>query len=314
MESAPKPSKQRDPQKIIMAILVAAIILSVAAVGYVLYERSLVSESQELRAIASGDTVTMNYIGRLADGRVFDTSLLEVAYDDVIYPKSLTFTRRSNDSYESFLMTAGLYGPGGTIKGFALGVLGMYPGQVKTVTVEAEDGYAIDPDRLMTVDLNQVIPATETMSEASFRGYFAIEPIPMRVVPHYLWEWNVRVISVSGGYVTVRHEPVVGQVVTPFGDPESGTDPAGWYVRVEAHDPLANGGEGTVTVRHLITSSDVYNVKGTDADGNTFVLWDFDEANETFQVHKSDATTGYNAEISGRDLFFEITILTVLPA
>lgn len=314
MESASKPSKQRDPQKTVMAILVAAIILSVGAVGYVLYDRSRVSEQQELTAIASGDTVTMNYIGRLADGRVFDTSLVDVAWDDVIYPKSLTFTRRSNDSYGSFVMTAGLYGPGGTIKGFALGVLGMYPGQVKTITVAADEGYAINLDQLMTIDLDQVIPATETMSEASFRGYFAIEPIPMRVLPHFLWEWNVRVISLSEGVVTIRHEPVVGEVVTPFGDPESSTNPTGWHVRVEAYDPLANGGEGTVTARHLITSSDVYDVKGTDADGETFVLWNLDEANETFQVHFSDGETGYNAEVSGRDLFFEITILAVLPA
>ncbi len=314
METAPKPSKHRDPQSIIMAVLVAMIVLSAGVVVYVLYERSRVVEVAEATAIVSGDTVTMDYIGRLADGRVFDTSLLDAAWDDLVYPKSLTFTRRSNDSYGPFVMTAGNYGPGGTIKGFALGVLGMYPEQVKIVKVAADEGYAINESRLITYDLHQVIPATETMSESEFRGYFAIEPIPLRVLPHYLWEWNVRVISVVDGIVTFRSEPTVGQIVTPFGDPDTSVNPSGWHVKVEALDPFAQGGLGTITVHHLMSPSDVLNVKGTDADGETFILWDFDETNQTFQVHLSDARTGYNAEVSGTDLYFEITILAVIPS
>jgi FKBP-type peptidyl-prolyl cis-trans isomerase 2 len=314
METAPKPSKPRDPHRIIMAVLVAMIVLSAGVVVYVLYERSHVIKTAEATAIASGDTVTMEYIGRLADGRVFDTSLVEVAWDDLVYPKSLSFTRRSNDSYGSFVMTAGNYGPGGTIKGFALGVLGMYPDQVKTITVTADEGYAVNESRLITYDLHQVLPATETMSESEFRGYFAIEPIPLRVLPHYLWEWNIRVISVADGMVTFRHEPTVGQLVTPFGNPDTSIDPSGWHVQVEAFDPLAQGGLGTVTVHHMISPSDALNVKGTDADGDTFILWDFDETNQTFQIHVSDVTTGYNAEVSGRDLFFEVTVIAVIPS
>ncbi len=314
METAPKPSKPRDPHRIIMAVLVAMIVLSAGVVVYVLYEHSRVTETAEATAIASGDTVTMEYIGRLADGRVFDTSLLDVAWDDLVYPKSLSFTRRSNDSYGSFVMTAGNYGPGGTIKGFALGVLGMYPDQVKTITVTADEGYAVNESRLITYDLHQVLPATETMSESEFRGYFAIEPIPLRVLSHYLWEWNIRVISVADGVVTFRHEPTVGQVVTPFGNPDTSINPSGWHVQVEALDPVAQGGLGTVTVHHMISPSDALYVKGTDADGDTFILWDFDETNQTFQIHVSDATTGYNAEVSGRDLFFEITIIAVIPS
>lgn len=314
METSPKPAEPRDPQKIIMAVLVAAIVLSFGAIGYVLYERSRASEETELTAIASGDSVTMNYIGRLADGRVFDTSMVDVAWDDVGYPKSLTFSKRSNDSYSPFVMTAGLYGPGGTIKGFALGVLGMYPGQVKTIAVSPDEGYAIDPEKLHTFDLRQVVPATETLLESEFFDYFSVEPIPLRVLTHYYWDWDVRVISVADGLVTFKYEPVVGQVVAPFGNPDSTTDPVGWYVRVEAYDPYANDGMGTVTVQHLISASDVLNKKGTDLAGETFILWSMDVANQTFQIHMSDSATGYNAEVSGRELFFEITIISARSA
>jgi len=314
METAPKPSKQRDPHMIIMAILIAMIVLSAGVVVYVLYERSRVTEVAEATAIVSGDTVTMEYIGRLADGRVFDTSLLDVAWDDLNYPKSLTFNRRANESYGSFVMTAGNYGPGGTIKGFALGVLGMYPDQVKTIKVAADEGYAVNESRLITYDLHQVISATETMSESEFRTYFAIEPIALSVLPHYLWEWNVRVLSFADGMVTFKHEPTVGQIVTPFGNPDTSINPSGWHVQVESFDPSAQGGLGTVTVHHLISPSDALNVKGTDADGETFILWAFDDANQTFQIHLSDSATGYNAEVSGRDLFFEVTIIDVIPS
>lgn len=314
MEPAPKQDDKADPQRILMAVLVAAIVLSVGVIGYVLYERSQVQGAEELTAVVSGDSVTMHYIGRFADGRVFDTSQVDVAWDDVLYPKSLTFTLRDNLSYAPFTMTAGLYGPGGTIKGFALGVLGMYPGQSKTIEVPVGEGYELDPEKLVTSYVLQEIPATEVMSESKFRGYFSIEPIPMRVLPHYLWGWNVRVLSVSDGMVIFKHEPVVGEVQMPYGNPESSSDPSGWFVRVEAFDPSANGGEGLVTARHLISSSDVLYRKGVDADGNAFILWDFDDTNQTFQIHLSDDTTGYNAEVSGRELFFDVTILAVQPA
>jgi len=314
MEPAPKKDRKVDPQRALMAVLVAAIVLSVGVIGYVLYERGQAQEAEDLTAIASGDSVTMHYIGKFADGRVFDTSKLDVAWDDVYYPKSLTFTRRSNESYAPFTMTAGMYGPGGTIKGFALGVLGMYPGQSKTIEVSVDEGYTLDPNRLVTYDVCQEIPATEQITEGQFRGYFSTEPIPLRVVPHYLWGWNVRIITVSDGMVTFKHEPIVGQMVTPFGSPDSSSNPSGWYVQVEAFDPAANGGEGLVTARHLITHSDVLYRKGVNPDGNTFILWAFDDANQTFQIHVSDDTTGYNAEVSGRQLFFDVTILLVRSA
>lgn len=314
METQPEPAKHRDLGKTVLTILVALIVLSAGMVVYVLYERSRVVEAAEATAIVSGDTVTMDYIGRLADGRVFDTSIVGVAWDNILYPKSLTFAKRDNDSYGPFVMTAGNYGPGGTIKGFALGVLGMYPGQVKTIYVSTDEGYAIDPSKLFTFDKHQAISATETMSESDFRAYFSIEPIPLRVLPHYLWTWNVRVISVVDGVVTFKHEPTVGQVVMPFGNPDSSTSPSGWYVSVESFDPLADGGLGRIVVDHLISSSDVLFVKGVNPEGDTFILWDFDDANQTFQIHMSDPMTGYNAEVSGRPLFFEVTIIAVTPA
>jgi hypothetical protein len=37
----------------------------------------------------------------------------------------------------------------------------------------------------------------------------------------------------------------------------------------------------------------------------------YDSENETFEIHLSDPSIGYNGEISGRALYFEVTIISI---
>jgi len=305
----------RDPARVLFVLIVAAVVLSVGVVAYIVYDNTLGHSTSTSDPVEIGDLVTLNYIGTFSDGRVFDTSLLHIAADDVLYPKSLTFTQRDNDSYTPFDMTAGKYGvEGGTIKGFALGVLGLRIGDTHKIEVLPEDGYAVDPTMIETVDLVQHVNATETMSESSFKNLFNIEPVVMDRLPHYIWKWDVLVVEVSSGVVTFKSIPDVDQVVYPFGDPSDGEDPQGWVCTVESVDPLANGGVGEIVVRHQITEEDVYMIKGVLYSGQAFILSGVDEANGTFEVHKSNPEIGYNGEISGRTLYFEVTILNIRPS
>lgn len=313
MESSSQAKEPRDPLNIIMVILAAVIVVSVSLIGYVIYDNSLGS-SDDSEPIVDGDTVTLNYIGRYDNGWVFDTSLLNVAQDDALYPKSLTFALRDNESYVTFDMVAGLYGEsGGTIEGFATGVLGLKAGDHRVIEIAPDEGYAIDEAKLANISIVDTIPATETMSESDFSSLFGTAAVEMAVVSHYLWDWDVMVTSIVSGMVTFKSIPDVGQIVYPYGDPTA-DDPAGWAVAVDAYDWDADGGQGEITIRNMLTESDVYEVKGTSYDGTEFILWAFDEANNTFQIHRSDSNTGYNAEISGRTLFFEIWVVAVTPA
>jgi FKBP-type peptidyl-prolyl cis-trans isomerase 2 len=312
MASEPEPKKPRDRTRMLLVLVVAAIVVSVGAIGYATYLSGRTGGGTQ-RAIINGDTVTLNYIGMLPDGRVFDTSILSVAKDDANYTKSLTFTLRSDDSYKAFSMTAGDYGLSGTIKGFALGVLGMHVGDQKLIEVPPEDGYPLLPERLTTFNLTDYLPITQVMTEDQFRSIFGVEPISMDIVTHPLWQWNVLVTEVSGGFVTIKSEPSVGESVYPYGNPNSVTNPGGWEIKVVGYDPTADGGIGRITIRNMVTADDVYNVKGTDSSGNALIIWSFDEANQTFQVHRSDSSIGYNAEVAGRTLYFEVTIISVVP-
>jgi len=314
MGGEPEVKEPRDAGSILLALIVAGIVVAAGAIVYVVYVNSQRIAGGSPYVIASGDTVTLDYIGRFSDGRIFDTSIWYVAQDDALYPKSLTFTHRSNDTYKALSMEAGNYGSGGTIKGFALGVVGLHVGDYKIIEVPPENGYAVNPMMLSTVNLTEYIPVKELYTVASFKSYFSTDPIPLTTLSHFFWKWEVLVASVSGDIVTVLNQPTAGSSVYPFGDPTATEDPNGWEVRVVSYDPLADGGAGKISVQHMLSPEDVYQVKGKDSGGGVFVVSAYDATNGTFQLHRSDSTTGYNGEISGRALFFEVTIIKVEPA
>ncbi len=300
-----------------MMIVIAAVALVISAgvIGYIVYDNSLAHWSSTFDVVEMDDTVTMNYIGRFSDGRVFDTSILSVAENDVLYPKSLTFALRDNDSYAPFEMIAGLYGEqGGTIKGFALGVIGLSVEDETVIEVAAEDAYPVDPSMLETVPLEERVVGTETMPEQTFSNLFKVDPTVMAHVPHYKWGWDVVVTEISFGLVTFKHFPTVGETVYPFGDPTDDDDPQGWGCVVESFDSDADDGAGEIVVRHDVGPGDVYAVKGETHDGDAFVISSFDDENDTFEIHKSDPQIGYNGEVAGRALFFEVSIISVIKA
>ncbi|WP_349258547.1 FKBP-type peptidyl-prolyl cis-trans isomerase [Aggregatilinea sp.] len=79
----------------------------------------------------SNDTVRVHYTGRLEDGTVFDSSLQR---------EPLEFT----------------LGEGQVIPGFEEGVMGMNPGESKTIEIDAERAYGpYRDDMLLSVDRSQ---------------------------------------------------------------------------------------------------------------------------------------------------------------
>ncbi|HEY66351.1 MAG TPA: peptidylprolyl isomerase [Caldilineae bacterium] len=78
-----------------------------------------------------GDTVRVHYTGRLEDGTIFDTS---------IHREPLEFTIGADE----------------VIPGFEQAVIGMNPGEVKTVVIPAEDAYGPHrQDMVLTVRRDQ---------------------------------------------------------------------------------------------------------------------------------------------------------------
>jgi FKBP-type peptidyl-prolyl cis-trans isomerase 2 len=82
------------------------------------------------KKIENGDTISVNYIGKLEDGTIFDTSIKEAAIEAGIYNQMR--------DYEPLTFTVSA---GQMIKGFDEGVVGMKVGEEKTFTIPPEEAY-----------------------------------------------------------------------------------------------------------------------------------------------------------------------------
>lgn len=86
--------------------------------------------SIEKTVVSSGDTVSVDYVGRLDDGTIFDSSLEEFAKQMENYASGRTF--------EPLEFTVGA---GQMIPGFDAGVVGMKLGEKKTLIITPADAY-----------------------------------------------------------------------------------------------------------------------------------------------------------------------------
>ncbi len=94
------------------------------------------------KTVQKGDTVTVDYVGKLTNGTVFDTSIESVAKENGIYA-----TGRNYNEWLTFVA-----GAGQMIAGFDQGVIGMKVDETKTVTIEPKDAYGErDKSKLITV-------------------------------------------------------------------------------------------------------------------------------------------------------------------
>ena len=91
-----------------------------------------------------GDTVSVNYIGALEDGTIFDTSYEETAKQAGLY--------NPQRSYEPLVFNVGA---GQMIQGFDEGVQGMSKGEEKEIRIPPEKGYGqINPDAIFQVPVD----------------------------------------------------------------------------------------------------------------------------------------------------------------
>lgn len=89
------------------------------------------------KVAANGDTVSVNYIGKLTNGSLFDTSIREEAV-------KAGFALRP--SYEPLTFKVGA---GQMIAGFDAGVVGMKEGEEKVVTLPPEQAYGEKNDKMV---------------------------------------------------------------------------------------------------------------------------------------------------------------------
>jgi len=293
-----------------MAFLIAISLVSVGAIGYIAATSSTI-ESKSLPVVETGDTVYVDYIGMFTDnpgGWVFDTSKRAVAYDGSSI-KSLFFQVRDDKQYTPLNFTAGLAQD--FLKPFVTGVVGMSVYQTKRIFVPIEEGYSLVPEQIVDIPLVMDVPMIQNLTYAQFQSTYKVDPFEGFTVTHTFWEWDATVINILGDKVFLQSQPVVGQIVSSFGNPDK--DPRdGWYQEVISVDPAANGGEGLIKVLNKVSTQDIYQKKGRNFDGKTFTLLDVNEsANRLTVINNSDTYVG---ELAGRALIFDVTVTAIRKA
>jgi FKBP-type peptidyl-prolyl cis-trans isomerase 2 len=116
-------------------LLLAALILLSGCVG-------------QKAAVKIGDNISVNYIGRLQDGKVFDTNIETVAKENNLF-----------DPGRKYVPLQFTVGTKTVIQGFDEGVVGMKVGDSKILTIPPEKGYG-----LVSPLLIQVMPIIENVS------------------------------------------------------------------------------------------------------------------------------------------------------
>lgn len=225
------------------------------------------------KTVEVGDVVTVNYVGRLEDGKVFDTTLREVAENPVL-PKTNTFTPRT--VYTPFKFRVGA---GEVIPGFEEAVIGMKEGEEKEIAIPPEKGYGNwskelteTYPRIQTVDVVESVPMNELAKETGMTQFVKNTTIPWRY-------WKARIMAVTPDSVILKNEVSDTTVNTEIGPLE---------IKRET---------GTITM--TLTPS-------LDAVVNT----NFGPARVSF-VNDTDFVLDYNHRLAGKTLFFKVKVESI---
>jgi len=286
-----------------LIVLIAILMISASSVVILLYQGGQSEESQSIQTAKLGDTVKVDYVGRLADGRVFDTSLWSVASNNAMYPKSLGFTLRNETAYKPLEFDVG---KGQMIRGFDRGVIGMAVGETRVLTVQPQDGYGqLDRSKLKNLPLVESLPVFENINVTEFINEFSVSPRIGLTVKDPNWGWDVTVFDVNydADRVVIMNSPVLGDSYEVYGDAQ-GQPKTGWYAVVDHFDSSANGGTGLIEVRHLLEPEDAGYVKGVDASGDEFIVMEVDP-------QSNNVVLNYNSEVTGVTLYFTVTLVSI---
>ncbi|RLG24938.1 hypothetical protein DRN76_03390 [Methanosarcinales archaeon] len=189
--------------------------------------------------ISVGDTIKVDYIGRLEDGSVFDTSLEDVAKHAGIYnPQRI---------YNPLQFKVGA---GEMIAGFDNGVVGMKVTETKNITVPPEMGYGpIDEKKIQRLDIDQQVPLMDTLPKTfavpadQFTSQFGNDHKIGDVVDIPGMELTATVVELGDAIVNLSLNLKKGDT---FNIPESP-----WMDEVTAVDDV------NITIKHIVTPGEI---------------------------------------------------------
>ncbi len=231
-----------------------------------------------------------HYIAFLTDGRVFESTVDEIGRDYAV-PKT------TNPPFVTPGVGGGgplqhIIGMGGVRIGFDAALQEMAVGESRTVELPPEraDGRFVT----ITVPLTDKVPVMVVTPWNNFSLDFSETPAVNKVVRDPRWGWSMREIAIDElrENVTLQRLPEVGSSIRPYG----------WNATVVAVDSSADGGRGTITVRHSPRA-------------DSKVLVDGKNAGEIVSLTDSQVVIRYNVgfgPLRDKVLVFEIELIRIV--
>ena len=293
--------------------------IGIVALAAILVGVLFITSTQSSAVVEMGDTVQVDYTGKLPDGTVFDTSDPEVAVSAGVYQEGRPYQP----------LTVGV-GAHNVIKGFEDGLLGMKEGESKTLSIAPEDGYGpLDPTKIDVIPQLDDIPATQTfMREISvpamqFNMTFGtgnkvgdIINVPDSAINMTILEigetvnisynfevgdivdggntvWTDEVIEVNSSHIVVKHDVEVGDVIQFPESPWNST--------------VLEVTESNITLQHnSIPDTTIY----------TTVQTMFGPQQVPAQVHfnETDIILDSNHFLAGKTLTFKVEVVSIEKA
>lgn len=282
---------------------IALILLAAVLVGMM-----FMSNNAGGPVVEVGDTVTMDYTGKLLDGEIFDTSDSEIAIGAGLY--------EPGRPYEPLPF---IVGSGRMIEGMDSGVLGMKEGESRTLTIPPEKAYGpADPTRIQVIPLidetpmEQTFPRITEMPAIQFTMSFGSEHEVGDTIQLPGSTINLTIVEM-GDIVNLSFALDVGESFSSEDLPWDET-----VVAVNSTD---------ITIRHQVEVGDVHNFQGTP--WNTTVI-DITDTNMTIrhnpipdttvqtaygpiQIHfdETGITLDQNSFLAGKTLVFDVEIVSI---
>ncbi len=296
---------EAKPLSLITVVVLVAVLFVGAGVGTgLLYEYNHPKATPAIRVVEIGDNVTVNYIGYFGSGpqlgRVFDTSIASVAFNNASYPKSLEF---SLHAYNPLGVHVGPSAPSGgysignqtfgtVVPGFWQGLLNLPANKTSTIVIPPALGYGVaNPACFVTVPLVKTVPVLATLSRANFtQAYPGTNASAGVEFTDPTYGWSDLILSTNATSVVLESLASVGWSV-----------PASpWPVVVTSVNSTS------ITLANQLTPVDDGLVLGHSSskvcNQGQFIVTNIDLGAGTY-------VENYNPEVTGQTLVFSVTVV-----
>ncbi len=262
------------------AILIT-ILLVVAPIG-VYYGYGVISKVPSVNYVKNGDTVSVYYYGYIVENGsryVFDTNIKALANDNFTYPKAPVFKYPS--SFSPFNFTVG---SNQVIKGFSIGVVGMYPGETKTIIIPPSLGYSFNSSLLKNISRWGTVPRVQYLTMQQFENRTGEVPYQGTVCHDKQYGWNDEVLFVDStqNNVTIENDAYQNNSYYPYGNSVQ------YYYYIYYSD--------SKIIKYIIeTSPGILLPNGA----------------SVYSVGNDYITLNYNNYLAGKTLYFVVTLVSI---